>query len=137
METHQNSSPDNSPKKILKTLALIGLNMASSKIEDSINAVKCKHCCQKNTNYMTVCCHQPICHSCFFKYREYKDAEFPFGVGRSSYWGETTFRCPFCQKQMSKTNYDPDSMAAVYQVGNHGDIYFVIRIDNPEEGGWS
>lgn len=132
------SPQSNSPKKMLKTLALIGLNMASQKLEESINAVKCKHCEQKKTNYMTICCQQPICHSCFSSHRKYKDAGFPFGVGRSSYWGETTFRCPFCEKEMSKTDYDPDGMAAAYQVMNHGDIYFVVRIDNPEEGGnWS
>jgi hypothetical protein len=126
-------------KKIGGLLVNFALTSATQKLEDLRTASVCSHCEKTRTNYMTVCCHKPICYSCFSSHRKYKSSGYPtFGIGKSSDWGENTFICPFCGKEKIVTNYDPDSMAAAYQTLNHGDVYFVVRIDNPEEGGnWS
>lgn len=94
----------------------------------------CNHCEQKGTNYMTACCHKPICYSCFLSHRKYKSSGYPrLGVRKSSYWGDSIFTCPFCGRRKEVADLDPDSVAAMYQ---DKDISFVVRIGNPEERGY-
>ncbi|TRT84682.1 MAG: hypothetical protein EWV82_08075 [Microcystis aeruginosa Ma_AC_P_19900807_S299] len=126
-------------KKMGGLLINFALTSATQKLEDLKTASVCNHCEKTRTNYMTRCCHQPICHACFLSNRQDKDSGYSrFGASRSSYWGETTFRCPFCEKEMSKTHLDPDSMASFYQTLDQENLSFVVKIDNPKEGGnWS
>lgn len=98
------------------------------------SSVLCVSCQNGRTDYMTACCHKPICHSCFSQCQKHKASAY-LGLGRTSDWGEDIFVCPYCDRKTTKNIYDPDSMAAIMSAANHPETALVVRIDNPNKSG--
>lgn len=130
---------------LIKGIGYLLVNVAIQELRNRSKAVICECCKQKMTNYMTECCHKPICFSCFSSIRQHEHKYLSISsLANTSDWGRSriSFVCPFCGKEKVKSSqtYDPDSMAAFYQAANSSEeeFDFVVRIDDPSKvGNWS